>query len=138
MFLFDAPDFLQSLMITLQFSFCFAFGTAIAIRIGKLSAWRTGRPYIVVLSLLIALVALSQSHELGMAVGADLLIYVVVASSIAGKLLSFAPFVWLGKVSFSLYLVHLPVISALSFSFWSRRPCLCKSIYSRSRQLGSC
>ena len=117
MFLFDAPDLLQSLLITLQFSFCFALGTAIAIRIGKLSAWRTGRAYIVVLSPLIALVALSQPHELGMAIGAGLLIYVVVASSIAGKLLLFAPFVWLGKVSFSLYLVHLPVISALSLSF---------------------
>jgi peptidoglycan/LPS O-acetylase OafA/YrhL len=44
--------------------------------------------------------------------GAALLIALVLASARAQALLAWPPLAWLGKVSFSLYLVHVPVILA--------------------------
>ncbi len=54
-------------------------------------------------------------------VGAAGLIVVAIGSPFARRLLEARPVLWLGKVSFSLYLVHAPILATLAFSFGDER-----------------
>ena len=48
-------------------------------------------------------------------IGAVLLVFVAFGSPTASKVLEFRVFAWLGKISFSLYLVHVPILLGLAF-----------------------
>jgi peptidoglycan/LPS O-acetylase OafA/YrhL len=54
--------------------------------------------------------------------GAVLLVAVCAFEQPVAKLLRAAPFVWLGRVSFSLYVVHLPVLLTLVHLLHGRFP----------------
>ena len=52
---------------------------------------------------------IASSEALYVVVGSMLIIYFATHDTFVGKLLSFKPFVWIGMISFSLYLWHQPV-----------------------------
>lgn len=54
--------------------------------------------------------------------GAVLLLAVVVGSPASDRVLSAAPLVWLGKVSYSLYLIHVPLLVATVHLTYGRVP----------------
>ena len=54
--------------------------------------------------------------------GAVLLLAVVVGSPASDRVLSAAPLVWLGKVSYSLYLIHVPLLVAAVHLTYGRVP----------------
>lgn len=53
--------------------------------------------------------------NLGWLVGATLLVFVAFGSPAASTVLESRVFAWLGKISFSLYLVHVPILLGLAF-----------------------
>jgi peptidoglycan/LPS O-acetylase OafA/YrhL len=57
-------------------------------------------------------------------VGATLLVFVAAFGLDAGRLLTRRPVAWLGRVSFSLYLVHLPIVLAVAYLVGDERPWL--------------
>lgn len=65
----------------------------------------------------IAPVLPSQSHELVVGLGLVLLFSVVLSSDLAQKILMNKFLLWLGKVSFSLYLIHILVLMLLAIIF---------------------
>lgn len=117
----------------------FFIGTLIAVRLDDLRAWAADRSRPLQWALLtggsaLLLVAswlsrpfVESSSTLGQAlwglsgVGAAGLIVVAIGSPFARRLLEAPPVLWLGKVSFSLYLVHAPILATLAFSFGDER-----------------
>jgi peptidoglycan/LPS O-acetylase OafA/YrhL len=55
-------------------------------------------------------VAINTFQDSMIALGIVMILILVYASSVFHRMFSFGPFVWLGKISYSLYLIHLPVI----------------------------
>jgi len=113
----------------------FFIGTLIAVRLDDLRAWAGARPRRLQWTLLtvgsaLLLVAswisrpvVESSSAFGQAlwglsgVGAAGLIVVAIGSPLARRLLEVQPILWLGTVSFSLYLVHAPILATLAFLF---------------------
>ena len=82
-----------------------------------------------VLGLPVALVLCSQQDEGVMTIGAGLLIALVAASTWCARMLDRDALAWLGRTSYSLYLVHLPVMLACGRSLGgSPKASLCLAI----------
>ncbi len=109
----------------------FFLGTLIAIRLGALREWagrRSGVFWAVATSVSLALLIASWlARPLENSTGAKLmwglsgvgaagLVLIAIGSPFAGRMLSAVVPRWLGKVSFSLYLVQAPVIATLAFA----------------------
>jgi peptidoglycan/LPS O-acetylase OafA/YrhL len=113
-YLFDSPDLPLSFLISLRFLSCFAVGFWLAIHFKTLSEWLRRGWLRTTFVGLVAVLGLLQANETLMTIGSACALQVVAMSSILGRVFAFSPLAWLGRVSFSLYLVHLPVM--LSFS----------------------
>lgn len=111
-FLFDAVGLGPSLVLTARFALAFALGSVAATCAARIEAaydrWRPLRPA----ALVVALALLSQSDESAMSVGAVLLVATAASWVRMGRALETPVCVWLGHVSYSLYLVHLPIMLA--------------------------
>lgn len=114
-FLFDANELDRSVVVTGQFLVCFVTGVFLALRYAGGIDRTAGRVWIKVTAIVIGVCALSQSNETGMTLGAGALVYAVVQSQRIAFALSLRPLVWLGRVSYSLYLVHLPLMLTCGF-----------------------
>jgi peptidoglycan/LPS O-acetylase OafA/YrhL len=101
----------MGLTITLHYAALFVFGILIARRVTHGDFMRT-RWALPLLGLAIALIALPSDTVTGL--GAALLIVVAAGYPGLKAILLWAPLRWLGKVSYSLYLLHLPIIIAVS------------------------
>lgn len=117
----------------------FFIGTLIAVRLDDLRGWAAERSTSLQWAVLTTVSALllvaswisrpfvESSSDLGQAlwglsgVGAAGLIIVAIGSPLARHLLEAPPVLWLGKVSFSLYLVHAPILATLAFAFGDDR-----------------
>ncbi|MGK9146612.1 acyltransferase [Plantibacter flavus] len=117
----------------------FFIGTLIAVRLDELRDWAAARPRRLTWALLttgsaLLLVAswlsrpiVAPGSTLGQAlwgvsgVGAAGLIVVAICSPLARRLLEVRPILWLGRVSFSLYLVHAPILASLAFAVGDER-----------------
>jgi peptidoglycan/LPS O-acetylase OafA/YrhL len=51
-------------------------------------------------------------------IGGLLIVFSVVSSPLCHKVLTWKPFIYLGKISFSLYLVHLPILFSVGCLFY--------------------
>lgn len=111
-FLFDAPGLAASLVLSARFAVDFGLGLVLAMRLPSIKASLARHPWGRPLMLIAGAVVLSQSVEIAMAVGAMMLIAAVATSPTLARLLDVAPLRWLGRVSYSLYLVHLPIMLA--------------------------
>lgn len=113
---------------TLQFVILFVCGAVLAQKssfirntISSLSVTQTVICWIAALAALVSSTS-SSSYSIFAEAGAAIVVALSFADTSAAKLLS-SPFpAWLGKISYSLYLVHLPVLFALVHIFWGHIP----------------
>lgn len=61
----------------------------------------------------------SKSYILGNFISGIIIVYSIIFSNVLSALFSKKIFVFMGKVSFSVYLIHLPIISSLGVLFFS-------------------
>ena len=129
------PGDLQHLVLftaldTARFVVYFAIGIVIAIHreaiVARIEGWRASGMVVVAL---VGLVLMGSSNRLpydlgDMLVGAGfaLLLCLVLASRRACAALERPPLLWLGKISYSLYLVHLSVLLSLFYGLGSLLP----------------
>jgi peptidoglycan/LPS O-acetylase OafA/YrhL len=121
---FTEPDVLSSWLTTAYFGVFFVLGTLLALERQAVAAW-IARRHAAALAAIVLLAVLCLVRGIGRGTGTDLvladygyglgavaLIAVAVASRRARRGLALPPLRWLGRVSYSLYLVHVPVIYA--------------------------
>jgi peptidoglycan/LPS O-acetylase OafA/YrhL len=122
---FDQDNLRQSLVSTAYFVIFFVAGISLAIKREKIIGVLNRLPKAVRLVLLVgALICLFKSStEIGLtlvvsdyvrAIGAIGLLAIALADKTLQAALSFRIPVWLGRISYSLYLVHVPIIYAVS------------------------
>ena len=111
-FRFDAPGLGPSFVLTCRFALDFSLGAVLALNRGWVGAALARRTWLRPVTLVVAFALLSGRHETIMAVGAGLLIILAVSWPRFARALDATPAAWLGRVSYSLYLVHLPVMLA--------------------------
>ncbi|MDB5663146.1 MAG: putative acyltransferase [Sphingomonas bacterium] len=104
---------------TLQYVFCFAAGAALARREAALGRWmqsRQGQIGGIVIALIgVALLSFSPARLGGMltACGAVAIVAACAVHPLVKRSLAVAPLIWVGRVSYSLYLIHLPILLLL-------------------------
>ncbi len=116
----EATDFGTSLLDTARFLPMFVAGILIAGRVEPIRAGVARLPSVVAAGLWTAALALlmfpgptmSNYYDFFWGAGAVVLLVMTIGSPRAGRLLSVSPLVWLGRVSYSLYLVHVPLLTA--------------------------
>jgi peptidoglycan/LPS O-acetylase OafA/YrhL len=113
-----AHELLHSLVQTLRYGFFFMLGIWLALKGTEVGAWLRRRSRHRVLLWVLALGLLSIPYlagyiELAYALGATLLLALCMHSLRARQLLTTPLLAWLGKISYSLYLVHLVVMLSL-------------------------
>jgi peptidoglycan/LPS O-acetylase OafA/YrhL len=112
-------ELLHSLINTERYVLFFVLGIVLAFKSAQIGAWLrwqspVRRLFLWVLAfLLLALPYLAAAVELAYALGATLLLALCMHSSRARRVLTAPALAWLGRISYSLYLVHLVVL--LSF-----------------------
>lgn len=126
----DAANLAMSLVDTGRFVALFVAGILIAgnmeaIRgaVGRLPSWAIPAAWIVGIGLLLAPgPSVFAYYNFVWGLGAVLLLAVVVGSPASDRVLSAPPLVWLGKVSYSLYLIHVPLLVAAVHLTYGRVP----------------
>ena len=113
---------LATLLDTARYLLYFVAGILLALRLnGLVEALRRSGPALRglawCLGLGLLLTRFGPFGDAAWALGAALLILLCLGSARARALLRAAPLQWLGKVSYSLYLVHLPLLLALMHMF---------------------
>jgi peptidoglycan/LPS O-acetylase OafA/YrhL len=113
---------------TLQFLILFVCGAAMAQKaafirttISSMSFTQRAVYWIAALAALVSSTS-SSSYSIFAEVGAAIVVALSFADTHATKLLSSTLPAWLGKISYSLYLIHLPVLFALVHLLWGRIP----------------
>lgn len=101
-------DLRGSVASSLYFALPVGLGAALALA-GPMPAIGQGRRAVL---LLIAVVLFSMKSDLAIYAGSVILIVVAQEEGSFRRFLRSAPLVWLGRVSFSLYLVHVPILVA--------------------------
>ena len=117
----EATDLGSSLMDTLRFVPMFVAGIIIAGNLDVIRAYLARLPDIASACLWLGAIALlmfpgmsvSNYYDFVWGAGAITLMVLTIASVRADRLLSMAPLCWLGRVSYSLYLIHVPLMLAL-------------------------
>jgi len=113
---------------TLQFLALFVIGAVMALHATsirlKLSSLSTVQKTIIWIAALTALVASTSSSSYSILAqgGAASVVALSYADARAERFLSSKLPAWLGKISYSLYLVHLPVLFTLVHVLWGRLP----------------
>jgi peptidoglycan/LPS O-acetylase OafA/YrhL len=89
------------------------FGILLAAH-GDRVATLAGRHLLTFLALAAALMSVPSDTAKG--IGSILLITAATGSNAFGRVLRFVPFRWLGRVSYSLYLIHVPIIASIVYA----------------------
>jgi peptidoglycan/LPS O-acetylase OafA/YrhL len=110
-----------SFLVSTYFLVFFVLGIGIAVHRARLGAvlarlpgWTAPMLPVAALGLLSGLPA---ADDLALGAGAGLLILLALEGPGIGRALGIAPLPWLGRISYSLYLIHLPVFLAVIYGF---------------------
>ena len=109
---------LGNLAITLFYLPTFAFGMFLAAKTGRAApAWVNGKP---ILQILIALAALAAgklaNNDIAWGAVAAVLVFLSLATGPIRSLLEHGVVQFLGRISYSLYLIHPPILLALAYA----------------------
>ena len=113
---------------TIQYIYLFAIGAAIACHADDIQSWADTRNGAWQTWLLLALGSILFFSTSAMmpgdlvGCGAGLIVLFCVSSPAAARALCHPALLWLGRVSFSLYLVHLPVLLTLMYTLHNVAP----------------
>ncbi|UZE52277.1 acyltransferase [Rhodopseudomonas sp. P2A-2r] len=115
----DSPS--QAILAWCHFIPFFYFGAMLASHREtiKFELNRSSR-LVFLLALAVALAAMTRVNDFIAGVGSG----IIIALSLSDRavLLEHKIFCWLGRISYSLYLVHVPIIFAMYYSLWQRLP----------------
>jgi peptidoglycan/LPS O-acetylase OafA/YrhL len=95
---------------TIQYLSLFSAGGFIYLRATEIRDWIKNKNYLPMLVTAVILLGLPAVHNIPMSFGAVLIVILALGSPKIERFLSGNFFVWLGKISFSLYLIHVPLI----------------------------
>lgn len=113
-FPYAVDDLAAAVIVTLRYAVCFAIGAMLArcnMQKAPFFAVVAKHPYVAgLLAYLLMSVLLDQTSILG----ATIIIVLSLRSPSLQRVMSFAPFVWLGRISYSLYLTHVVVLSFIA------------------------
>ena len=113
-----SPLGIVDLSITARFVFLFAAGAWLAAHRDKLAAGQFSNWLVLWLGVCMVLLIMRGAYApLLMSVGAILLVAVAAANSSLKGALSTQPFAYLGRISFSLYLIHMVVLQSVIHGF---------------------
>jgi len=111
---FTGSGLLSSICVTIHYAALFAFGILLAAHRGR--AGRLGGQHpLAFLAASTALMLVPSDTIKG--IGSALLIAATIGSAPLSSALQWLPFRWLGRVSYSLYLIHMPVITAVNYGY---------------------
>ncbi len=120
---FHNNTWLEALLTTLHFIVFFAGGLTMALYKERIAQIAANIPWYAALFLwLIAGATLTSYNDFIGGLGAVLIIGLSLGSTKVQSLLHFSPLKWLGKVSYSLYLFHLPILLAATHLFFGTMP----------------
>jgi peptidoglycan/LPS O-acetylase OafA/YrhL len=109
----------DSFLVSTYFIVFFVLGIGIALHRARLGALLARLPVWAAPALLVAalglLSGLPAADDLVFGAGAGLLILLALEGPGFGRALGIAPLPWLGRISYSLYLIHLPVFLAVIY-----------------------
>jgi peptidoglycan/LPS O-acetylase OafA/YrhL len=109
-----------NVMVTLHFAILFVMGIAVAVRAPRLSFDRTRAMGIGVL----AIILLVAGSDTTMGVGAALVIELVIGTPGLSRWLCHPILRWFGRISYSLYLIHVPILVSFCYGFGYPLPTL--------------
>jgi peptidoglycan/LPS O-acetylase OafA/YrhL len=122
---FHNSGWLDGVLGTLHFIVFFAGGLVMAMHMERIGQIAAKLPWYATLFLwLIAGATLTSYNDFIGGLGAVLIIGLSLGSTRVQNLLHLAPLKWLGKVSYSLYLFHLPILLAATHLFYGKMPIL--------------
>jgi peptidoglycan/LPS O-acetylase OafA/YrhL len=108
---FFGDGWVGATLTTLHFVNCFLVGALLALRgdamqaaLGRLPRWALAGLWVA------AILLLGPSIDYTCTLGAALLMALAIGSPCARRVLEVPPLLWLGRVSYSLYLIHVPVL----------------------------
>jgi peptidoglycan/LPS O-acetylase OafA/YrhL len=120
---FHNAGWLDGVLSTLHFIVFFAGGLVMAMHMERLGQVAAKLPWYAALFLwLVAGATLTSYNDFIGGLGAVLIIGLSLGSIRVQNLLHLAPLKWLGKVSYSLYLFHLPILLAATHLFYGKIP----------------
>jgi peptidoglycan/LPS O-acetylase OafA/YrhL len=105
------------MVMTLHYCALFVFGILLCRQNDSLTSWlRCRGPHWHTLLLVLAIVLLAVPADTSQGAGASILILLALQAPFA-RVLAFAPLYWTGRVSYSLYVIHMPVLAMATFVF---------------------
>ena len=118
-----SETWLGGLVATINFVPDFVLGMVLAKRIDRLKVLIAGQNLVVVLALWAAAYVLIRCpRDVQIGTGAALLLLLCLSNSRIERVLSAPILQWLGKISYSLYLIHIPIIAASVYTLHEFMP----------------
>ncbi|MCW3473913.1 acyltransferase family protein [Limobrevibacterium gyesilva] len=119
---FHGETVVAAVLTTLHFANCFLAGILVARHAAVLTTAARLSPRRRAALWIAALALLMPSRDLVCTPGATLLIVLATSATTARAWLEAPPLVWLGRVSYSLYLLHIPVLMVLTHTLHDLLP----------------
>lgn len=113
-FYFDNPELSSSLALTARFLICFALGASLAIFFENQSKYLRVSPVLSFSLSSAGFLVLNSPHEAVMTIGSGAVVFATAITT--ARWLVLPPLFWIGRVSFSLYLNHLPTLLFLGIA----------------------
>ncbi len=136
-FLFVGGTPVGSVALTIYFSIYFLAGMAVAMRFESCRRALVALPaWLFACACVASLMLLSEWNELAAAIGAVGAILIAAVWPFAHRWLAIWPLQWLGRISYSLYLVHLPVLLAVGHVLSGRAPIVVILVFAFIAALG--